>query len=124
MLTPHELAIHSDSQHPQEAWELLKFMTGDEMAESFFKDNGHFSARKKDWVNPKLMGDFPVYALAAEAMNEVSPYPLPWNLRGGEFYDALSNGLAPVWLGDEDLKTALAKTAEDIRTILDKPMAK
>jgi ABC-type glycerol-3-phosphate transport system substrate-binding protein len=123
MLTPHELGIHSDSEHPQEAWELLKFMTGDEMAESFFKDNGHFSARKKDWENPDLMGDYPVYELAAEAMKEVSQYPLPWNLRGGEFWDVLSNGLQPVWLGDEGLETALPKTAQGIRAILEKPMA-
>jgi hypothetical protein len=69
------------------------------------------------------MGDYPVYELAAEAMKGVSQYPLPWNLRGGEFWDVLSNGLAPVWLGDEGLETALPKTAEAIRAILEKPMA-
>lgn len=49
--------MSSDSKHPEEAWELMKFITSREMELKWFKDNRVLSSRRDVSTAPEILND-------------------------------------------------------------------
>ncbi len=98
--------INSKTEHPQEAWELLKLYSSTEAGVSMVLDgklqpNGHHSA----WTDPKVVELNRMFGVCDDLLTKgIEPYPMPKNTRFTEANNAFLNEIDLVWSGDKPWK--------------------
>ncbi len=72
--------ISSQTKHAQEAWELVKFLTSEEMMMNQFKSIGMVPARKKPSASSEVLGDKFAKALVDELpLGRTPPHVVQWS---------------------------------------------
>ena len=105
-----------NTKHPQEAWELLKFITSKEMELKWFMDNGVISSRKDvSTVAPAILNDKFASVMASQLPNgKVEPQIKQWP----EIMDTFTTSLQEAIVGVKTPEKALSEAHQRINAIL------
>ncbi|MGD2127164.1 MAG: sugar ABC transporter substrate-binding protein [Desulfobacteraceae bacterium] len=105
-----------NTKHPDEAWELLKFVTSKEMELKWFVDNRVTSSRKDvSGVAPEILNDKFASVLASQLpYGKVEPQIKQWP----EIMDTFTTSLQEAIVGMKTPEKALAEAHERINAIL------
>lgn len=105
-----------NTKHPEEAWTLLKFITGKEMELKWFVDNRVTSSRKDvSGVAPEILNDKFASVMASQApYGKVEPQIKQWP----EIIDTFTTSLQEAIVGMKSPEKALAEAHERINAIL------
>ena len=93
--------ISTKSEHPEEAWELLKLYSSGEagvlmVLEGKLQPNGHKSA----WTDPKVNEVNRMFGITDTLLtNGIEPFPMPKNTRFTEANNAFQNEMDLIWEG-------------------------
>jgi multiple sugar transport system substrate-binding protein len=118
--------VTTSSKHPREAWELVKYVTGPEIALARAQvpgQQGAFGSVVSAWNDPGLMTKRGVMQqMFARVMGEAETFPIAWNFRNQECEDVLTQKLAPAWSGQTPVSNALMNDLQQTtQATLDKP---
>lgn len=105
-----------NTKHPDEAWELLKFITSKEMELKWFKDNRVTSARKDvSGVAPEILNDKFASVMASQLpYGQVEPQIKQWP----EIMDTFTTSLQESIVGMKPPEKALSEAHERTNAIL------
>jgi multiple sugar transport system substrate-binding protein len=105
-----------NTKHPQEAWELLKFITSKEMELKWFVDNRVTSSRKDvSGVAPEILNDKFASVMASQLPNgKVEPQIKQWP----EIMDTFTTSIQEAIVGVKTPKKALSEAHERTNAIL------
>ena len=108
--------IGPNTKHPNEAWELMKFITSKEMELKWFKDNRVTSSRKDvSGVAPEILNDKFAKVIAAELpYGKVEPQIREWP----EIMDVFTGAVQEALTGAKTADRALADAHSRINAIL------
>ncbi len=106
-----------NTKHPDEAWELLKFITSKEMELKWFKDNRVISARKDvSGVAPEILNDKFASVMASQLpYGQVEPQIKQWP----EIMDTFTTSLQESIVGMKTPEKALSEAHDRANAILD-----
>ena len=107
-----------NTKHPDEAWELLKFITSKEMELKWFVDNRVISARKDvSGVAPQILNDKFASVMASQLPNgKVEPQISQWP----EIMDTFTTSLQESIVGMKSPEKALSEADQRTNAILDR----
>ena len=116
-------SVWSESEHPDEAIQLVDYITGPEPAFWVgYEGTLHAMARHSAWFNPQLWERFPVMEDAANWFESgIDPFPQPWNLRFVEWQDAWNQETTAYFDGEEEWDDMVSHTQPACQAIIDKP---
>ena len=105
-----------NTKHPDEAWELMKFITSKEMELKWFVDNRVTSSRKDvSGVAPEILNDKFASVLASQLpYGKVEPQIKQWP----EIMDTFTTSLQEAIVGMKDPEKAISEADERINAIL------
>jgi multiple sugar transport system substrate-binding protein len=105
-----------NTKHPDEAWQLIKFITSKEMELKWFKDNRVTSSRKDvSGVAPEILNDKFASVMASQLpYGKVEPQIKQWP----EIMDTFTTSLQEAIVGMKTPEKALAEAHERINAIL------
>jgi multiple sugar transport system substrate-binding protein len=99
--------VSSQTKHPKEAWELIKFLTGFESQMESYRKNGWVSARKDVASSKEVASDNFSRVLAQEASNVTfPPVIVKWPEIGDIVITAIHNSLTQITTIEEAFKNA------------------
>ncbi len=108
------------SEHPDEAWEWIKWITNEENVKDFAALNLSQPARYsafETWVD-----EFPLETPAVAAVEYgAPPMNTPANLRGSEMRELIKSTLDGVWIGEKTPEEALSELQPQLQELLDQP---
>ena len=110
--------IWNTSKHPQEAWQLQKYLATKEVGILDYEAGVEPGARPDVWDDPKVAGDPKVKPHAA-AIKIVKPMPVPANGRLGELRVEVQKVMDLVWAGEK----SVPQGAAEMQTAAEKIMA-
>jgi multiple sugar transport system substrate-binding protein len=117
----NQYMVNSQTQHPEEAYELLKMLTSKEagiysVLESKLQPNGHKSA----WTDAEVNKVNPVYGKLDVLLSAgVEPFPMPANTRFTETNDAFKNEIVLIWELETTWDEHVATITDKVQKILD-----
>ncbi len=116
-------SVWADSEHPDEAIQLVDYITGPEPAFWVgYEGTLHAMARHSAWFDERLWERFPVMEEAANWFESgIDPFPQPWNLRFVEWQDTWRQETTAYFDGEEDWDQMVAHTQPACQAILDQP---
>lgn len=116
-------SVWSKSPHPDEAIQLVNYITGPEPALwTGLEGTLHCMARHSAWFSPKLWEKYPVMKDAAEWFQSgIDPFPQPYNLRFVEWQDAWKQETTAYFDGSEDWDQMVPHTQKQCQGIIDLP---
>lgn len=121
------LGLSVDSEHPQEAWDFLKFITGPE-AQRKFANGGGTTTRMSILTDPEIVanrasaGHFPVLVDVLDHAHESKFYPNYYYVpQGGKIYDEETTWFSSAAAGENPPAEAMANLAEAIERICGGP---
>lgn len=114
--------ITGNSQHPNEAFQVLDFFsTLEDAVEHVFGGAGSPGGRTDAWTSDRLAEISPVYKIIAETFPDG---PDPWhraaNARVSEFNDTMTNNLQAIWTGQVGFEEGVETTYTLCQEVLDK----
>ncbi len=115
---PYAYSISGNSEHPDEAWQLIEYMTNAENNIEYCKTTGEIPI-KKDVENDETYGTDGPYAAFVQQMNDPNlavpttfgPFDYT-DLHQGMFHEEIQSYL----LGDIDAETALTTITDELQT--------
>lgn len=113
--------INSNTENPEEAWELLKLYSSGEagvlmVLEGLLQPNGHKSA----WTDPEVVAVNRMFGVTDALLEAgIEPFPMPANTRFTEANDIFRNEIDLVWEGDESWQEYAPVIEERVQEILD-----
>jgi ABC-type glycerol-3-phosphate transport system substrate-binding protein len=116
--------INSATQHPEEAWELLKLYSSGEAGVSMVLDgklqpNGHKSA----WTDPKVNEINRMFGITDSLLTAgIEPFPMPKNTRFTEANDIFRNEIDLIWEGEVSWEEHAPVIEEKVQKVLDLPL--
>jgi multiple sugar transport system substrate-binding protein len=122
------ITIPRGARHPDEAWEVIKFINSTEGMEYLCggkENNGGqgkltpFKSTTPGWIEQHTHPHLQVFIDLAKSKNAQSSPKLPiWD----EYQSELQSGFESMWLGHTDPETALQRIQERIQPKLDKEL--
>lgn len=115
-------AITGNSQHPNEAFQVLDFFsTLEDAVEHVFGGAGSPGGRSDAWTSERLGEISPIYKIIAETFPDgPAPFYRPANSRTSEFIDTMNNNLQAIWTGQVGLEEGIELTQTLCQEVLDK----
>lgn len=114
--------IYAGTEHPEEAFAWAKWLANQETGIRIAEAGSVPGSRPDVWESERLT-KFPIHNVFTQIMYNVMPFQGPGNFRGLEIRDAYTNGMDPVWLGNEEPAAVVSEVAAKLQEILDKPAA-
>ncbi len=114
--------IYSGSEHPEEAFEWVKWLANKETGIRIAEAGSVPGSRADVWEDERLT-QFPIHNVFKNIMYNVLPFRGPGNFRGLEIRDTYTNGLDPVWLGNDEPANIVPAVSAKLQEVLDKPAA-
>lgn len=114
------LCIYKNCEHPEAAFEWLKWMTNQESGIRLAEHGMAPGARPDVWSSPRLVGD-PLFDMFAVVMDEVLPYRGPWNFRALEIYGAFQGTMDLMWLGKGTPEEIVPQAVQAVQDVLETP---
>ncbi len=114
----HSFAINRETEHPEEAWELIKYLTLDEPAREvvyLIPAQKRIAAEMIRAGNEGMPANAEAILATATDPNTVSP---PFGPRFGEYSSVLGLELDGVWLGKVSVEEAVRRAKPQIELIL------
>lgn len=109
--------ISSQTKHPEEAWKLVKFLTGSESQMESYRKNGWVSARKDVATSKDVKSDKFARVLAQEASNVMfPPIIVKWPEIGDIVITAIHNSLTE----KSTVEEAFGAADRDVNRVLQK----
>jgi multiple sugar transport system substrate-binding protein len=116
--------INSNTENPEEAWELLKLYSSGEagvlmVLEGKLQPNGHKSA----WTHPDVVAVNRMFGVTDALLEAgIEPFPMPQNTRFTEANDVFRNEIDLVWEGDESWQEYAPVIEEKVNEVLSLPL--
>jgi len=113
--------IASTTEHPNEAWQLLKLLSSGEagvamVLEGKLQPNGHKSA----WTDPKVNEVNRMFGITDKLLTQgIEPFPMPKNTRFTEANDVFRNEIDLIWEGNVSWKEHAPVIEEKVQAVLD-----
>jgi len=113
--------ISSITEHPEEAWELLKVFTNGPAGVSMVLDgklqpNGHKSA----WTDADVNAVNRMFGVTDTLLTAgIEPFPMPSNTRFSEANDVFRNEIDLIWEGQEEWAAHAPIIEEKVQAVLD-----
>jgi multiple sugar transport system substrate-binding protein len=113
--------INSNTENPEEAWELLKLYSSTEagvlmVLEGQLQPNGHKSA----WTDPDVVAVNRMFGVTDALLEAgIEPFPMPANTRFTEANDIFRNEIDLIWEGDETWQAHAPVIEERVQEVLD-----
>lgn len=113
--------INSNTEHPEEAWELLKLYSSGEAGVMMVLDgklqpNGHKSA----WTDPEVNAVNRMFGITDALLEAgIEPFPMPSNTRFTEANDIFRNEIDLIWEGDVSWQEHAPVIEERVQAVLD-----
>ena len=124
MLNQHMMSVAAVAQHPEAAWEWVKWTCGRKFStERALKGLGGPVGMASVWHDPVLLTEFPAWAEWAKVMDNVGPNYTAANLRGKELEDTFNQGISAIMVQQVTPEEGLASVREECQKVLDKPIA-
>ena len=113
--------INSDSEYPEEAWEVMKTFTSYEVCVySAMAPRGIEPGRRLAWSDPRVLAGCPLFEKHISIMDTIAePMPMPWNLRYVEANDVYKNESDLIWQGQESWDGYAPVVEERVQAIFD-----
>ncbi len=112
--------IYAGSQHPEEAFAWVKWLANKETGIRIAEAGSVPGSRPDVWEDARLT-QFPIHNVFTQIMYNVLPFRGPGNFRGLEIRDTYTNGMDPVWLGNEEPESVVPTVSAKLQEVLDKP---
>ncbi len=112
--------IYAGSEHPDEAFEWVKWLANKETGIRIAEAGSVPGSRPDVWEDERLT-QFPIHNVFTQIMYNVLPFRGPGNFRGLEMRDTYTNGMDPVWLGNEEPEDVVSAVSAKLQEVLDKP---
>jgi ABC-type glycerol-3-phosphate transport system substrate-binding protein len=110
------LGLGAGSKLRDEAWELLKLFSSQEVGiEKVTRGWGSPGARPDVYNHPRVQALGDAYRLGARAMDELQPFHVPKNLRGAELTQVINSAMAKIWLRQVDVAAGLASAHQEVQ---------
>lgn len=115
--------VSSSTRYPVEAYELICLLTSTELALWDVVNKGLSpNGSRKAWHSKEIAEVSPAYAAIADWLEEEClPFPIPWNLRFYEFFDAYANLAEPLFSGEKSWEEQAPIIQRECQEILDLP---
>jgi multiple sugar transport system substrate-binding protein len=116
--------IYSKSKVPQNAYDLVFWMTSKDTATDALRTEGQVPARFSVWRDDQANQDSDIFKRVADwVQNSKSkgPFPIPDNLRYTELETAFEQNAYPLWYGEVSFEDGLKKTQDACQAIMDQP---
>ena len=116
--------IASNTEHPEEAWELLKLFSSAEagvmmVLEGKLQPNGHKAA----WTDPKVNEVNRMFGITDKLLTQgIEPFPMPKHARFTEANDIFLNEIDLVWEGQAPWKEQAPVIEQKVQAVLDLPL--
>ncbi len=113
--------MNSATEHPEEAWELMKLYSGIEagkimVLEGKLQANGH----KAVWIDPEINEVNKMFGVTNSLLEAgIEPFPMPRNTRFTEANNIFLNEINLVWEGESTFAQAAPIIEEKIQAVLD-----
>lgn len=113
--------IGSTTEHPDEAWQLLKLYSSGEagvmmVLEGKLQPNGHKSA----WTDPKVNEVNRMFGITDSLLTAgIEPFPMPKNTRFTEANDVFRNEIDLIWEGEVSWAEHAPVIEEKVQAVLD-----
>jgi len=113
--------ISSNTEHPEEAWELLKLISSGEagvmmVLEGKLQPNGHKSA----WTDEKVNEVNRMFGITDKLLTAgIEPFTMPKNTRFTEANDIFRNEIDLIWEGDVSWEEHAPVIVEKVQAVLD-----
>ncbi len=113
--------MNSATEHPEEAWELLKLFSGIEaglimILEADKTGNGH----KAVWTDPDVNAKNKMFGIADRLMEAgLEPFPMPRNTRFTEANNIFLNEIDLIWEGEVTFAEQAPIIEEKVQAVLD-----
>ncbi|HBG49122.1 MAG TPA: sugar ABC transporter substrate-binding protein, partial [Cyanobacteria bacterium UBA9971] len=103
-------AISSSSQHPKEAWRLIKFLANKKSAERFTQ-SGLIVPARIDVANSEVFLNKNIPPKNSKVFVDIIPDSMPTPVTGNyqEITDTLNTALEPLWNGKKTAKEVVDK---------------
>jgi multiple sugar transport system substrate-binding protein len=122
--------IYKETKHPQEAWELYKFLQNPEGGLSLYRDGLWMPVLREWYDDPELYAkwavgnpahpDITYKAVVSDSLFSGISTP-SWGLRISNFTDvwaAVNAGLQPLWLGTADVETVVRDITQRVNPMV------
>ena len=108
--------ISAFTEHPEEAWEFVRFATSEEGQKILHLRNGFVPSRRALFTDPEVVAASPHYPRLVEILERARPRPVhpAW----AEISDALQRHVSSALIGQDPPERALERAAEEIEGIL------
>lgn len=115
-------AITGNSQHPNEAFEVLDFFsTFEDGVEHVFGGAGSPGGRTDVWASDRLAELSPIFKTIADTFPDgPAGWYRPANARTSEFIDTMNNNLQAIWTGEVGFEEGVETTYTLCQEVLDK----
>lgn len=113
------LAISPGSEHPDAAWEFIKWQLSDENMRRWADALRFMPPNLSLWENPDFIADDPERAIVANIMNTQKMYPLDGYPDGDKLNGILRNYIQAVYIKDMTPEEAMAAATSEWNAILE-----
>lgn len=113
----HFFGMGGNSQHPDEAWEYMKFYCGEELADPMWAAGLPLPIRSVwsgKWIEDSLTAE------VLSTLDTIRPPTLPWNYRSNEISDAYNQNMTAVIEESVTLDEGVAAALDTINAVLEK----
>lgn len=113
--------ISSQTAHPEETYDLLKFYTSSDAGIFQVVDaNMHPNGHKAAWIDPAVNEVNRMFGVSDTILSGgVEPYPMPWNTRFTEANNVFLNEIDLIWEGEQTWEAYAPTVQEKVQAILD-----
>jgi multiple sugar transport system substrate-binding protein len=112
--------IWKTSKHPQQAWQVQKFLATKEVGLLDFDAGLEPGGRPDVWDDPKIQND-PRVKPHADGIKVVKPMPVPANGRNGEMTSEIQKTMTLVWTGEKSVADGTAEMQKAAEKIMAEP---
>lgn len=114
--------ISSQSESVDEAWELLKFLTGKEANKWGALNTIKIPSRISTYLDEEVNERVPTYAISVPVMEEwLEPFPMVDNLRYNEVFQTYQQEIAFMTEGEESWDTYAQTVYDKVQAIIEEP---
>jgi ABC-type glycerol-3-phosphate transport system substrate-binding protein len=119
-----QMSVGSTTQHPQEAFSLLEYLTSAETQHWSLVNQGQPTSRLSVLRSPEALAIHPIWGRVADWMEDGvnrGPLPVPWNLRTQEVSDTFLNISPELMYGEVPFDQGMEQLQRESQNVMQLP---
>jgi multiple sugar transport system substrate-binding protein len=118
------MSVGATTEHPQEAFSLLEYLTSKETQQWSLVNQGQPTSRLSVMRSPEALAIHPIWGRVADWMEDGvnrGPLPVPWNLRTQEVSDTFLNLSPELMYGEAPFEETMQTLQRECQVIMELP---